>query len=429
MKKKLTALKAPSIFIILIILLLLTGLSAMLTSCGPPSLAFEPVIISSSIDKDSSEPISPSAEYDINTRQIYATIKYKGVMGQDSWRFKWIYKQTGEIVLDNGDKYNASEPDGYFQGIVTSNIFIATDDKIIPPGNYTIQFYHNGKIKGSADFSVNKPKMTVIDVTLANKIDERGAPVSVIDQFKTSETAYACIKTDYVISGNTFKAFWKDSEGNIINEASIEITEDYYEESYIWFNLELESGTSPVKPGNYSVEILLNNVIVTESDFEVIQGEPVTFEQGITYTNDKFGFAIDIPDGWTYEERPSENMIMIEMTPEKNDAISFAFIAALASPIKPYDEFAKADSESFAEENQWTQIGYQSRDYGLGNGTPVKEVMYLYQDANGNQYVTAYSFIEYNENVYVLYATADYKASGDITEAAYYGILDSLILK
>jgi len=418
----------PAILVAAILLTSAAALMLSLSACGPPSLSFETVIISPAIDPTTSEPLDPSEKYGMDTRQIFATIKYKGVMGKDTWRFKWIYKETGETVLDNGDKYKSDEPEGYFQGIVNSNIYITEGDKIIPPGNYTVEFYHNGKFQSSAGFTISKPQMELIDLTLANKIDDRGAPFASIAEFKTNETVYACISANYVILGNTLKALWKDSKDNIINEESIDIQQDYYEKSWVWFSLELANaaGASPIEPGTYSVEILLNNVIFSEAKFKVLKSDPVSFDQGITYKNDKYGFTISIPDDWSYEERPSENAIMIEMSPEKYDITRFAFIASLSAPLAPYDKFAEEDAAGFANENGWTQLNSQSRDYNLASGDAVKEIMYLHQDAQGGKYITVYTFIEHGGNVYILYAAAYEDKAAEITEAAYYGILQSL---
>ncbi|OQA21972.1 MAG: hypothetical protein BWY60_00402 [Actinobacteria bacterium ADurb.Bin346] len=170
-------------------------------------------------------------------------------------------------------------------------------------------------------------------------------------------------------------------------------------------------------------------MIADKLDFTVIKGELVTFEHGITYSNDDYGFTISIPDNWTFKENPSDNAIMIELIPEKYIITRFAFIAAPSKPVKPYDKFAEEDAAGFAEENSWTQVSSQSRDYSLANGDPVKQIMYLHQDGQKNQYATAYTFIEHGDNVYILYAAADKESAGEVTEAAYFGILQSLALR
>jgi hypothetical protein len=196
----------------------------------------------------------------------------------------------------------------------------------------------------------------------------------------------------------------------------------------VWLSIELATvaGNSTIEPGTYSVEILLNNVIFSEAKFKVLKSDPVTFDQGISYTNEEYGFTVSIPDDWAYEEKPSENAIMIEMSPEKYDITRFAFIASLSAPLEPYDKFAEEDATGFAKENNWTQLNSQSRDYNLANGDAVKEIMYLHQDTQGGKYITIYTFIGHGENVYILYAAAYEDKSAEITQSAYYGILQSL---
>ena len=71
----------------------------------------------------------------------------------------------------------------------------------------------------------------------------------------------------------------------------------------------------------------------------------------------------------------------------------------------------------------------KSRDYNIKNGTPAKEIVYLYKDMDEVQYVIAYSFIEYNGNVYILHIASDDAIYGDMALSVYSGILDSLVFK
>ena len=124
-----------------LILVFAIAIPAYLAACSSPKLGFGEIVISEDAEKNTNNPINPKSEFDIKAKQIFATIKYTGVTGADSWRFKWIYEKTGEMILDDGKKYNEAQPEGFFQGIMASNIYIEDDTKIIPAGNYKVAFY------------------------------------------------------------------------------------------------------------------------------------------------------------------------------------------------------------------------------------------------------------------------------------------------
>jgi hypothetical protein len=424
--------KAKINILVSLILVLAIVLPAYLTACSSPKLSFGEIVISEDAEKNTNIPVNPKSEYDMKSKQIYATIKYTGVTGDDNWRFKWIYLKTGEIILDNGKKYNEAQPEGYFQGIIASNIYITDDTKIIPAGKYKVEFYYNGELKKTMDFIVKEPQMKIMEAVTAKEIDEKGNPVSPVLQFKTTDTVYASVKTDYLVAGHTLKAIWKKNDDTLLKEESVDIKDNYYEPSYLGFSLELSKGENsknPVAPGKYRVEIYLDNELEKTLDFEVVKEAPATFTKGATYSNEPFGFTIAIPDNWTYEEKADENMITLTLKPPTIIVASFGFIATAAEPYKPFDEFAKKSAESFAKERNWTLVDFKSRDYKIKNGASAKELTYLYKDGDEAQYVIAYSFIENNGNAYILHIASDDAIYGDMALSVYTGILDSLVFK
>ncbi len=423
--------KLRNIFVSLILVFALS-IPVYLAACSSPKLGFVELVISEDAQKNTNEPINPKSEFDMKAKQIFATIKYTGVTGADSWRFKWIYVKTGEIILDDGKKYNEAQPDGYFQGIIASNIYITDDTKIIPAGKYRVEFYYNGELKKSTEFIVNEPQMKIIEAVTSNEVDEKGAPLGPMLQFKNTDIVYASVKTDYLIAGHSLKAAWKKSDDSLIKEESVDIKDNYYEASYIGFKFELskgQNGENPVAPGKYRVEIYLDNKIDRTLDFEVVKEDPATFKKGATYTNEAFGFTIAIPDGWTYEEKPDSSIILLTLKPAKIMDAAFGFIATAAEPYKPFVDFAKKDAESFALKSKWTLVDSTSRDYNIKNGTPAMEIMYLYKDGAEEQYIIAYNFIENNGNVYILNIAINKAIYGDMASSVYTGILDSLVFK
>ena len=415
--------------ILIIVLIFILGLIPALSSCGPPKPPFENIVISGDVVKDTNEPINPKNEFDISAKQVFATVKYFGKKGSDNWHFKWTYLESGEIVLDDGEKYNNDEPNTIFEGIVSSNIS-TIDNKIIPPGNYKIEFFNNGELINTANFKVNKPQMEIIEVKLANAIDESGVPVTETQQFSPSETVYATVKLYYMVTGNSFKALWKDSAEKVLNEAKYDIPNDYYYgSSYIWFSLELTGGQIPIGPGKYKVEIYLNESLNGTYDFEVLEDALVTFNQGTVFTNDAFAFSIAIPDDWKYTENIAKSEATFELTPPDNIPVAFSFSAVPPEGFKPYKDFSEKSSKDIAKEQGFTYIESLENNLVLKNGTPYKEYKYRYTDKDGGNWILAYSFIENKSNLYLFFAIANNDTHGDVAQAVYYGMLDSLTFK
>ncbi|MBU4450982.1 MAG: hypothetical protein KKE35_06790 [Actinobacteria bacterium] len=421
--------------ILIIALIFILGLIPALSSCTP-KLSFENIVISEDVKKDTNEPINPKNEFDISAKQIFATVKYIGTKGSDNWQFKWTLLESGEIVLDKGEKFNKDEPNTIFEGIASSNIYTIDDKKIIPAGNYKVEFFNNGELINTANFKVNKPQMEIIEVKLANAVDNSGVPVKETQQFSPSETVYATVKLNYQVTGNSFKALWKDSAGKVINEINYDIPGDYYEgPSYIWFMLQLTGGQTPtVSPGKYKVEIYLNDSLSGTYDFEVMEGSLVTFNQGTVFTNADFAFSIAIPDDWTYTEI-AKNEVGFSLAPPTDISgnpvypVTFFFTAAVPAPYKPYKDFSEKSSEDAAKQQAWTYVESLENDLVLKNGTSYKEYMYKYTDKDGGNFIFIYSFIENKSSLYLFIAIASDDISGDVAQAVYYGMLDTLTFK
>lgn len=417
-------------FLVSLILVFAIAMPVYLAACSTPKLSFGEIVISEGAEKNTNMPVNPKSEFDMKAKQIFATIKYTGVTGSDNWRFKWIYVKTGEIILDNGKKYNEGLPEGYFQGIIASNIYITDDTKIVPAGKYKVEFYYNGELKKITDFIVKEPQMQVLEAVTSNEIDERGTPVNSMLQFKTTDTVYASVKTDYLVAGHNLKALWKKSDASLIKEDSIDIKDNYYEPSYLGFSLELSKfgeSAKPATPGKYRVEIYLDGELDKTLDFEVVKESPATFEKGATYSNEAFGFKIAVPDNWTYEEKAEAEMVTLTLRPAVIIDAAFGFIATTAEQLKPFDAFAKKDAESFAKKSNWTLVDSKSREYKIKNGASANELTFLYRDRDEAQYVIAYSFIENNSNAYILHIASDDAIYGDMALSVYSGILDSLV--
>jgi hypothetical protein len=273
--------------------------------------------------------------------------------------------------------------------------------------------------------------MEIIEVKLANAIDDSGVPVNETQQFSPSETVYATVKLNYQVTGNSFKVLWKDSAGKVLSEVNYDIPGDYYiEPTYIWFMLQLTGGQIPtVGPGKYKVEIYLNGSLYGINDFEVMEGSLVTFKQGAVFTNADFAFSIAIPDYWSYTENKTKSEVSFELTPPTDIPVRFLFKAVMPAPYKPYKDFSEKDSKDAAKQQGWTFVESSENNLTLKNGTSYKEYAYKYTDKDGVNFVLAYSFIENKSNLYLFLTIANDDISGDVAQAVYYGMLDTLTFK
>jgi hypothetical protein len=136
----------------IITLVLLITLVPVAVSCGKIEPVFGKLIICESFNKDTFEPINPKNEFDLFSKEIGATINIKNIKGTDNFRFLWKNTKTAETIADVTGKYMEGET-RYLEGWFASNISVAAGKEVIAiPGEYTVEFYHNGELKTSAEF-------------------------------------------------------------------------------------------------------------------------------------------------------------------------------------------------------------------------------------------------------------------------------------
>src|SRR4030042_4999323 len=332
------------IMVLTLALILSLTLVPISSACAIKQI-FENIVISSGIEEDTNEPLNENIEFEASSEHIYATIKFSGVKGGDNWRFKWTNLDTGETVLDKEDRYDMDQEEKYMEGIVETDIYPLDKSSLIPAGDYKVEFYNNGELVKTTTFKVNKPEVSIIEVLLANQVDQDYVPVSITQEFNSNETVYACVQVNYQTAGNTLKAQWKSSTDELIKEASIELAE-FSSPSYItfWFPSETET----LEAGSYKVEIYLNDILYGSFDFEVteeVAEATVTFDQGNEYSATDFGFTITLPDTWTYEENKTEQDVSLTIVPPSQDIVVWLqFSAGDPELYVPFGDFAYNDS-------------------------------------------------------------------------------------
>jgi hypothetical protein len=347
-------------------------------------------------------------------------------------RFTLKDEATGTILNDMTDKYSKKEK-GFVAGNFYAEFEKAEDsDYLFPPGKYVVDFYHNGELIDSAGFKVNAPEVKIIDVTLANEVNQDYEPISVTNEFMPADIFHASVKLNNRVTGNTVSATWYKGDGEYIDSADYEITEDYYKESYIDFNL------SPVEtwpPGNYYIEIYLNDSIYGKYDFSVTGAEAgetadeasvteITFNQNNIYANDIYQFAILYPDGWAPEESTDEvGLSVLLWPPDDNVEVSMWIGFIVEGNFQPDQLEALADEIAVSGIGM-TQIDKVS-DSGELLGFPYEEYDYLLKDEDGTEYEAMCLMIKKEGDLFIFFGI-NTMAFDETAYNAYVTMLQSL---
>ncbi len=418
--------------VVLVSIIFILGLTSITTACEP-DLFFGDLTICENINEETFEPVNQKNEFDINIGKIYATIEYSGAKGEDNYRFNWVNLDTGDSIFDETSKYSEGKSD-YFEGNAASYITTTEEVKVISPGNYKVDFYHNGDLKSTANFVVTGLEIEILEVSLANEVDENSTPVNKTEQFLSTEIIYACVNINYYISGNSLKAKWYDNNGELIIETVDDLDTDLNEPAWIAFTLEGEGRDIPA--GIYNVEIYLNDNLYRTYDFEVVEERQAAgddnFTQGNIYSSDKYGVSFSVPDDWTYTESESAEGLRVDLVAPSIDLpVGFLFMASASDDYPPsdqYRDFADEMSSDIAADNNWEVVDVQENEFVNGNDITFHDFIYRYKDQDNNDWATVIAFAEGSSRLYVLFATvrSDYFSMG---ESIYTGITGTMDFK
>jgi hypothetical protein len=401
---------------------------------------FGKVIICESLNKDTFEPVNPKNEFDLFSKEINATINIKNIKGTDNFRFLWKNTKTAETIADVTGKYMESET-GYLEGWFASNVFVAAGKEVIAiPGEYVVEFYHNGELKASADFKIKEPESRILSVSLASEVNDKMEPVKTSQDFSPTDKIYACVQMNYLIPGNRIDVKWLDDKGNVILESSDEPKEPFYAIS--WWASELARDDNSAKPaGNYKVEIYLNDAKYNEFSFTITEPAVpltggVTFDKSNTFTEaeSKYLFTIQYPDSCNYtwtEDNTGMNAIFAPL--KKDDAYTTLMIVlnkSSAPKAAEYDAFAdELAKQSAAGTEGMVQVGDKTvADGKLPDGTAYKEYTYYFNDKDKLEYGLILDLISKNGNLYIWYGFAS-KTFYDQLNGSFYGSLATLEFK
>jgi hypothetical protein len=426
-----------------ITLMLLVTLMPFAASCGKIEPVFGKVIICESLNKDTFEPVNPKNEFDLFTKEIGATINIKNIKGTDNFRFLWKNTITSEMIADVTGKYMDGET-RYVEGWFSSKAFAAEGKEAIAlPGKYTVEFYHNGELKASADFTIKEPESKILSVSLAKEVNDKMEPLKTSQDFLSSDKIYACVQLNYIIPGNIIKVKWLDDKGDVILESSDEPKEPFYAIS--WWASELARDDGLEKPaGSYKVEIYLNDIKYNEYSFTITAPAEttadqtltggVTFDKSNTFTEaeSKYLFTIQYPDGCNYTWTQDNSGMNVVFTPlKKDDAYSTVMIVlnkSSAPKSAEYDSFADELARQSASGTEgMVQVGDKKvADGKLPDGTAYKEYTYYFNDKDKLEYGLIFDLIPKNGNLYIWYGFAN-KSFYEQLNGSFYGSLATLV--
>lgn len=419
-------------FLIISLLIVFISASTSFTISCTPELSFGELVVCGDINQETYEPLDHKDKFDIGTEKIYATIDYYGVKGDDNYRYSWLNMDTGENILEKTLKYSEGES-GYFEGYAMSYMGTNNEVKVIPPGNYKIEFYHNGELKETANFMVEKPEVEILEVSLTNEVDKNYTPVNETQQFISTEIIYACVKVNYYISGNNLKAKWYDSNGNLVIETLHPLDVDLFEPSWIAFTLTVEGREIPAD--SYKVEIYLNDSLYNTYNFEVSNAHQAEsggefFTSGNIYSNEKYGVSFAVPDNWVFTESEDDFGLSVNLAEQSgNLPVGILFTASFSDDYPPAEEyrgFADEVISPLANDNNLELMETREQESITKKGVKYNEFVYLFKDAGGTEWAAVIAFSENNGIFNMLFVTAIDDYYFQTAESIYFGVLESL---
>ena len=395
--------------IIIFVSLVLLTVPISLLSCTPEQVIGR-LLICSDIDDQTFEPSGIGDEYNIDSKQIFAAIKVAGIRGSDEWRFVWENADTGEVIADSTNIYSPDRS-SFIEGYLSNKLMPGEDGSMIAePGNYIVNYYHNDKLKGTAEFTIKWPEVNILETGLYRDIGEDGVPSNRSDVFFQEDIIYEAIKVAYMVEGDNYKIVLLSGEKFLIEE-DLTIDKNYYKSEFIIFKL-MNEDQIPFPVGTYTVRIFHNNQMMEEYYFEVIADEftEMIFSGESIYKNDEFKFTVLYPDRWLLTEEDMEAGSKARFTPEDNVRQILINIWALKENYSPaageYSSFAdKLLSEQTGQEDE-SGIEKTESERTIGD-MEVYEVKYANVEESGEARSMTFSFFKKNSMLFLFMRLTD----------------------
>ena len=379
-------------------------LSSQIVSCAPEQI-FGELIICREIDSSTFEPDDASNDFDIEVDQIFAAVEVKGVKAEDKWRFTWKNLETDEVIADSTNVYS-KETTGYIEGFFSNKLVPNGNGNIIAePGDYSVSFYHNGKLKSTGEFRINKPSVEILEVSFSKDIDEQGNPLEESKEFFQRDTIFTAIQVNYKIEGDQFSIKWFKGGDELLEEESFIVDENLYYPGYIVIRLVNEGGKAlPVDI--YKVELFYEDEIVGEYYFDIVPEEFSLdlFSNGLKYINSEHLLEVDFPDDWSFIEEEIEGGLKVRFTPgetEKNIIINIWALDEKYSPKEDgYIDFTDnlLDQEVIPEGENGIK---RTDDHKVIGDIEVFEIEYRNNEEGDTAWCVTFNFLKNDDMLYL----------------------------
>ena len=379
-------------------------LSSQIVSCAPEQI-FGELIICREIDSSTFEPDDASNDFDIEVDQIFAAVEVKGVKAEDKWRFTWKNLETDEVIADSTNVYS-TETTGYIEGFFSNKLVPNGNGNIIAePGDYSVSFYHNGKLKSTGEFRINKPSVEILEVSFSKDIDEQGNPLEESKEFFQRDTIFTAIQVNYKIEGDQFSIKWFKGGDELLEEESFIVDENLYYPGYIVIRLVNEGGKAmPVDI--YKVELFYEDEIVGEYYFDIVPEEFSLdlFSNGLKYINSEHLLEVDFPDDWSFIEEEIEGGLKVRFTPgeaEKNIIINIWALDEKYSPKEDgYIDFTDnlLDQEVIPEGENGIK---RTDDHKVIGDIEVFEIEYRNNEEGDTAWCITFNFLKNDDMLYL----------------------------
>jgi hypothetical protein len=115
-----------------------------------------------------------------------------------------------------------------------------------------------------AEVGTQAVRVTNVELGTSVGADNRVAADAATTDFRPSDTIHAAVTTEGTVSGATLTARWKYQDGQVVDETTQPVSGAGT--AVTQFHISMPGG---LPPGNYQVEILLNNNRVESRSFRV----------------------------------------------------------------------------------------------------------------------------------------------------------------
>ncbi len=401
---------ARKILVLILMIIVMLVFSPFIKSCRQ-ELSFGDLIVCGEVDGVTFKPAGTKDSFYIDENEIFAVIEVSGASARDEWKFVWINEDTGKIIAESDGKYSDGDS-AHVEGHLSNCLTPADKAGIIgEPGNYSVNFYHNGGLISSAYFTIEPPVPEITRVVLSSEIDGKGQPVDITRIFYPDDVIYTLVELDYQIAGETIGVKWYKGEDELLGEEEVNIEKNYYLPGFIVFEM-IDDEPWPVT--DYHVDVYRNGLIEDEYIFEVVKREipDATFCDNNIYRKEDYKFFILYPDSWIYEEGEDNRGLEVNFMPSLEDVDNPVEIKVMVLKEGYYpsgDQYSDF-SESILTEVVDTDDGMEIKSgehTGEINGAICRRINYSYTKEDNSGWDVELIFMEKNNMLYLAIKISD----------------------